>query len=89
VGVDHGRFNVAVAEQFLDGADIVAAFYEVGREGVAEGVAGGSFGESGFQDGFMDGTLEDGFVHVKSSFFAGLGVFPAAALGEYPLPAPV
>ena len=26
VGVDHGRAHVAVAEQFLDGADVVAVF---------------------------------------------------------------
>lgn len=42
VGVDHGGGDVAVAEELLDGADVVAALEEVGGEGVAEGVAGDS-----------------------------------------------
>jgi hypothetical protein len=40
VGVDHGRRDVAVAEELLDRSDVVAAFEEVGGERVPEGVAG-------------------------------------------------
>jgi len=43
VGVDHGGFNVFVTKQFLDGADIVAIFQEVGGEGVSENVRGDMF----------------------------------------------
>ena len=32
VGVDHRRRDVAVAEEFLHGADVVAVFEQVGRE---------------------------------------------------------
>ena len=32
VGVDHGRLDVFVALQFLDGADVVAVFEQVGGE---------------------------------------------------------
>ena len=35
VGIDHGRGHVAVAEQFLDGSDVLAGFEQVRREGVA------------------------------------------------------
>ena len=35
VGVDLGGGNVGVAEEFLDGANIVAGFEQVGGEGVA------------------------------------------------------
>ena len=38
MGVDHRGFDIFVAEEFLDGADVVAALQEVGGEGVAEGV---------------------------------------------------
>jgi hypothetical protein len=38
VGVDHGRADVGVAEQLLHGADVVAAFQQVGGEGMAQGV---------------------------------------------------
>ncbi len=38
VGVDHGGFDILVAQEFLDGADIVAGLQKVGSEGVAENV---------------------------------------------------
>jgi hypothetical protein len=38
VGVDHGRADVVVAEQLLDGADVVAVLKEVGCKAVAKGV---------------------------------------------------
>ena len=41
VGVDHGGRDVPVAEEFLDGAYVVAVLEEVGGKGVAEGVARG------------------------------------------------
>ena len=47
VGVDLGGVEVGVAEEFLDGAEIVVVFGEVGREAVAEGVGGGGLGEDG------------------------------------------
>ena len=40
VGIDHCRGHVAVAEELLHRADVVAALRKVGGEGVAEGVAG-------------------------------------------------
>jgi hypothetical protein len=43
VGVDHGGGDVAVAEELLDGADVVAGFQQVGGEGMAEGVAADAF----------------------------------------------
>ena len=88
MGVDLGGFHVAVAEEFLDGADIVAVFDEVGREGVAKGVAAYPFGDAGFEDGLVDGALEDRFVHMVAALGAGLGVAPAALLREHPLPGP-
>ena len=38
MGVEHGGFEVAVADEFLDGSDVSAVLREVGREGVTEGV---------------------------------------------------
>ena len=57
MGVDHGGFDVFVTEEFLDGADIVAALEEVGSEGVAEGVASDSFLDMGCSNGLFDGFL--------------------------------
>ena len=44
VEVDHGGGYVGMAEKVLDGADVDAAFEEVGCETVTERVAGGGFG---------------------------------------------
>jgi hypothetical protein len=35
VGINHCRFHLFVAEEFLEGADVVAILQEVGGEGVA------------------------------------------------------
>ena len=88
MGVDHGGGDVAVAEELLDGADVVAAFEEVGGEGVAEGVAGDSFGEVRFGGRSFDGALEDAFVEVVAVFGVVSMVFPAAGGGKDPLPDP-
>ena len=67
VGVDHGGFDVFVAEEFLDGSDIVAGLEEVGGEGVAEGVGGDVFVDFCEAGGFLDGALNGGFVDVVAA----------------------
>lgn len=47
MGVDHCRLHIAVAEEFLDGADVVAPFKKVGGEGMAEGMAGDRLTDAG------------------------------------------
>lgn len=88
VGVDHGGGDVAVAEQLLDGADVVAGFEEVGGEGVAEGVAADALGELCGERCLADGTLNDGFVEVVTAALVGFGVVVDAGGGEEPLPRP-
>ena len=57
--VDHGRVHVPVAQQFLDGLDIVAVREQVGREGVPQGVPAGPLGDAGPPDRLLDGPLEN------------------------------
>ena len=78
-----------MAEELLDGADVVAGLEQVGGEGVAEGVAGGVLGDAGAPDGLLHGALDDGRVDVVTALVAGAAVGPAALLGEDPLPAPL
>ena len=47
VRVDHCRANVFVAQEFLNGTNVVAIGQQVGREGMAKGVTGDSFRETG------------------------------------------
>jgi len=39
MGVDHGGGDIAMAQQLLDGADVVAACQQMGGEAVAQGMA--------------------------------------------------
>ena len=74
MGVDHGGTHVFVAEEFLNGADVVTGLQEVGGEGVTEGVSGDVFGDAGLADGLFDGALESGRVEVVAA--AGLAPGP-------------
>ena len=47
VGVDHGRLQVAVAEQGLDGSDVGAVLEQMRRKGVPKRVGGDALRQSG------------------------------------------
>jgi hypothetical protein len=55
--VNHRCLHIAVAEEFLDSADIVAVFEEVDGEGVAKAMAADALLDAGLEHGFMDGSL--------------------------------
>jgi len=88
VGVDHGGFDVFVAEQFLHGANVVAILEQVGGETVAEGVRGDAFVDFCGLGGGFDGFLESSFVDVVALGDAGAGVFREVGGGEEVLPEP-
>lgn len=87
VRIDHGRSHVAVAEELLDGADVVAALQQVGGEGVAERMAGHPFVETGLARCILHRPLQDALMEVMASLQA-IGIFPARARRKDPLPAP-
>ncbi len=88
VGVDHRRADVLMAEQFLDGADIVAVFEEVGGERVAEGMAGDPFLNFGLTGGGADRFLERAAADVVAASDAGARVLGQPDRGEDILPDP-
>ncbi len=47
VGVDHGGFDIFMAEQFLNCADVVAVLEQVGRKTMAESVTAHVFVDLG------------------------------------------
>ena len=53
-----------MAEELLDGADVVAAFEEVGGERMAEGGSTGALVDAGGADGAGHGALYVGLVVV-------------------------
>jgi hypothetical protein len=88
MGVDHGRCDVAVAEQLLHGPDVVAVLQEVCGERVPESVAGRALRDPGRADRVMDRALDHGLVQVMAPALAGLAIDVDAGGGEDPLPGP-
>ncbi len=74
VGINHRRGHVAVAEEFLDGSDVLAGLEQVGREGVPERVARRGYGDPGSAHGLLHRPLEDRFVQVVATGPSCLGV---------------
>jgi hypothetical protein len=71
VGVDHGGLDVAVAQQLLDGADVVPLLEEVGGERVPEGVAAGGLGQPGLRDRLLHRLLHGRLVQMVAADGAG------------------
>jgi hypothetical protein len=81
--------NIGVAEQLLNGTDVVAALEQVGRKAVAQAVTGGALGESCLTRGMNDGALYRAFMEVMAAAFSGGKMHICARGGEEPLPEPV
>src|SRR5262249_5108881 len=63
--------DVPVAQQLLDGADVVAVLQQMGGERVPEGVARGGLGDPGAADRVLYRPLKDRFVEVEPTTLAG------------------
>jgi hypothetical protein len=64
MGIDHRGFDILVAEEFLDGMDVVAVLEQVGGEGVAKGVATDTFVDFGAAHGGFQRFLDAAGVEV-------------------------
>jgi hypothetical protein len=88
MGITHRRFDIFVAEKFLDGADVVAVLAQMRGEGMAEGVATDALGDvagaNGLVEGFLDST---GMEWVTIGKIMPI-VFFKVDSGENTLPAP-
>jgi hypothetical protein len=88
MGVNHRRANVAMAQQFLHGANVVAVGQKVRRKRMSECVAGDPFGESCLSDGSRHGPLNQRFIDVMTTLSASLRLAPTTFLREHELPTP-
>lgn len=66
MGVNHGSFDIFVAEQFLDSANVVAVLEQVGGEGVPESMRGNAFFDFGGARGSANSFLQGGFMGVMT-----------------------
>jgi hypothetical protein len=89
VRVDHGRAHVLVAQQLLDGADVVAGFEQMGGERVPQRVTPCVLRDTRATDRLLHGALNDRGVHVMAALLARDLIDPTHLLREHPLPAPL
>src|SRR5438093_1466082 len=75
-----------MAEQLLNGADVVPRFEKMHLERMPEGVARRVFVNAGEAHGAVNGTLHDSFVEVVASALATHAIRIDSGRGEHPLP---
>lgn len=88
VGVDHGGLEARMAQELLDGPDVVAAHQQMGREGVPQGVHGRRFGQACLQDGCPKGPLDLALAQMIAPDPAALGIYGSFRRREDVLPSP-
>ena len=76
-----------MAEQLLNGADVVTVFEQVSGERVAERVAAGGLADFGLTESLLDRALDDGLVQMMAATLAADAVHIMTRGGEDPLPA--
>ncbi len=89
VGVDHGGSDVAVSQQFLNGADVMPPFQEMDSKGMAQAVGFGWLADLCCNHVPTDRFLHQARIQVMPALLAGFVVAPALVLGEHPLPCPL
>jgi hypothetical protein len=89
MGVDHRRTHVFVAQELLDGADVIARFQQMRGERMAERVANRVLDDAGFANGPSNGALHQRLVDVVAAILPRSAILPATLLGKGPLPSTV
>ena len=87
--INHRSADIAVAEEFLNRADVIPIFKQMGCKRMSKRVRGSRFGYSGLANGLFHCFLQNGFVQMMSAFFSRYFVCKMADCWKYPLPAPL
>ena len=68
MGVNHSGLDVLVAEEFLDGADVVTVLQKMGSKRMTEGVAGDGLVDAGLLSSFPDRFLQSTRIQVMTLY---------------------
>ena len=74
MGIDHGGLDVGVAEEFLDGADVLSGLQQMGGEAVPKAVRREANRQPALPDGLLNRPLNKLFVNMVTSGMAAAGV---------------
>jgi hypothetical protein len=86
MGIDHCCADIAVAQEFLNGANIVAELDESGCERVAECMAAAVFRYAGAENGEFDRSLDGCLIDMGTEVFLRIRQENAVGGGEEELP---
>lgn len=86
--IDHGGADITVAEQFLDGADVITTFEQMGGKGMAQGMGRGGFVYTTGSNRLFDGALQSLFMRMVTAHNAGSRITRQSGRREDPEPAP-
>jgi hypothetical protein len=89
VGVDHGRLDILMAQQFLYGANVVAGFEQVGSKGVAKGMRCDMLVDLSGVRGAAHGALQDRLIGMVAAHLFAARVDGESVGGEDILPEPL
>lgn len=74
MGIDHGRADVLLPKEILDGADVIACFKQMRGKGISEGVTTDMLNYARIADCFLDAPLKNRLMSVMPPLFASLSV---------------
>ena len=89
VGINHCGSDVAVAEQFLNRADVMPPFQQMGGKRMTEAVGGGELADLCRNHSAPNCFLHQARIQVMPPLLPGFVIVPALVLGEHPLPVPL
>lgn len=78
-----------MAEEFLNRANIMATFKQVGGKGMTKAVRGGGLADFCLQHGAENRFSHKAWIEMMPTLLSCLVIPPALVLGEYPLPDPL
>jgi hypothetical protein len=87
--VDHGGAHILVAEKLLDGADVLAPFQQVCREGWRKVWQLAAFATPAPRTARFTAFCTTLGIEMVAALSTGFPVAPAVLLGEYPLSGPL
>src|ERR1035437_6517126 len=84
--VDHGRLDVAMPQQPLNGLEVVIGEQQMTCEGMSERVGRNPFGDGRARRSLFDGSLDIGFVKMVAPLFTSIWNEGERGCREEPLP---
>lgn len=74
VGINHRGPNIFVAQQFLNSANVIARFKQMGGKTMSKGMTTDRFGKFSRPDRLFDGFLQAAFIHMVPAGLTGAGI---------------